>query len=367
MSISFSLNALQEYLNINNVQEADKKIILDLFNSVDITDDYGQNVKDNKLTGDEYPNFVRLIMEKNTKIQEIIKPFIQGLRPEMQKLHQDLTPEELSADREKLREKIEDIFKQAQNNLLTILEKNNLSFLHPTTGEAIPASQLSEALGNLKFDDVNYGSAQALAQEMAIIVNTTPSDGKNPPPLSSQWNCSVEMAMKVLLHEALHIEYQRLGANPGFNTQKEELYTEKNAILLLSQIADNKDLIIYGRKLSELANNNELLETTLQDEFINKNYANRPKDSSGAVNIMGYQLSVNDKVYLDNKFYGNIGAPPEGCLFDQLHENDIRVAGKIGGKVVLQEVKGAQKIEVKDPNGNIKFKAYLLSYANFGL
>lgn len=366
MSISFNLNTLREYLNVNNIQESDKKTILDMFNNADVADDYGQNVKDNQLTRDEVPNFFNMITN-NPRLLKIIEPFRLGLSPLNPVNFQNLSPEELAADRLKLESKIKDTFEKAKNELVTRISQSNLTFSHPTTGKSIPAKDLLESLKNVDYAPDTYGGAQALKDSMRIRVNTTPSDGKNPPPLSSQWNCSVEEAMKILLHEALHNEYARQGADPGFNTQKQELYVEKNAILLLSQITDNKDIIIHGQKLSDLVDNDELLETTLQNEFINRGYPNRPKDSTGAVNIMGYELSPEDKVYVNGELKGSIGAPPEACLFDQLSEKDIRVAGSIGGKIVLSQVEGSESIEVRDPDGNVKFKAYIIQSRNFGI
>lgn len=366
MSISFNLNSLQEYLNANNVSEVDKKTILGIFNDADVADDYGQNVKDGQLTRDEVPNFFAMIMN-NPNLSRIMAPFKKSLILQNPINPQDLSPEELAADREKLATKIKETFENAKNELITRISQSNLTFSHPTTGESIPATNLLESLNNMTAGPSDYGSAKALKECMGIEVNTTPTDGKNPPPLSSQWNCSEENAMKILLHEALHNEYKRLDADPGFNTQKEELYVERNAILLLSQIADNKDVTIHGQKLSDLVNNNELLETTLQKEFIAKGYPNRPKDSTGAINIMGCELTSEDKVYINGELKGNIGAPPEGCLFDQLSEMDIRVAGKIGGKIVLNQIECSEPIEVRDSNGNVKFKAYLLKQNNFGL
>ena len=230
MSISFNLNSLQEYLNANNVQEADKKTILDIFNNVDVADDYGQNIKDGELTRDEVPNFFTMIMN-NPNLSRIIAPFQMSLIPQNPINPQDFSPEELAVDREKLATKIKDTFENAKNELITKISQSKLTFSHPTTGESIPATNLLESLNNMTTVASDYGSTQALKESMGIEVNLTPSDGKNPPPLSSQWNCSVENAMKILLHEALHNEYKRLDADPGFNTQKEELYVEKNAIL----------------------------------------------------------------------------------------------------------------------------------------
>ena len=122
MSISFNLNSLQEYLNANNVQEADKKTILDIFNNVDVADDYGQNIKDGELTRDEVPNFFTMIMN-NPNLSRIIAPFQMSLIPQNPINPQDLSPEELAVDREKLATKIKDTFENAKNELMENLKE----------------------------------------------------------------------------------------------------------------------------------------------------------------------------------------------------------------------------------------------------
>lgn len=275
-----------------------------------------------------------------------------------------MSQEEMQADRALLAKRIETTFTDARDKLVKQLETQGV-YEDPITGEKCAAKNLIKYLKNLtfKFDERGaYGAAQAMTKEGGIEVNTSPLGQGNLPMTNIEWEYSEPEIMKILLHEAFHNEYSARGANPGFNTQAEELFCERNAIRLTAQLTSDAGDNVYGTSFNTLAADPELLESTLQRNFIANGYQNRPKDASGAVNIEGKDIPKDSKVYIDNNLVGCIG-PSDGLILDEIDSNHINASGEAFGnynKVVLQEQKGAKSLEIRDNSGKVLFQAYLI-------
>lgn len=357
MNISFNKADLISYLESQHVQSNEIKDVSSIFDECDALDNEDK-ITDGKISSDSaWGEFCKRGTAKLAHLQDVIISFRSSKCPQM-------TEEEIEADRAVLAEKIKKTFEGARDKLVKQLENSSMTYPDPVTGKECFVQNLIKYLNNLDFKSSPYGSAQALKGQGRIEVNTTPSDGKNPPPLSSQWNFSEAETMKILLHEALHNAYYEQKADPGFDTQAEELYCERNAITLISQLIQDNGDNNYGISYNELASDPQLMDDTLRDRFINSGYQNRPKDASGSVNIEGHEIPGGSVVYVGGEKVGVIGPSEKDCLIlDELNSNTIVANGRAFGdynKVVMNEVHGAKTLEIKDDKDNIIFSAFLI-------
>jgi uncharacterized protein with ATP-grasp and redox domains len=172
--------------------------------------------------------------------------------------------------------------------------------------------------------------------------------------------------MKVLIHESLHCAFSK--EQFPFNNQKEEMYCERQAIQMTSEILSSPQCKIedspsvYGMNYADFSKmNEEELTEFLQSEFINKGYEHRPRDLDGNVNIMGHELQKGDKVCINGQNVGEIGLG--GNILDQLDERQILMFGRGGGQVVFSDEKteNAQTLTI-ERNGEPVMQAYIIPY-----
>lgn len=363
MSISFNKASLIKYLDSQKVSSKDIETVKNLFDQCDELD----GSKDGNLSDQKsWNSFQSLGLSKLAYLKGVIGSWIQTQMPQSPDFMPQMSLEELKADQIKLAARIEKAYTDARDKLVQQL-KTTGKYEHPVTHEKLSAENLIKYLNNLTFKPGNYGTAQARKETGEIEVNTTLYDPQNRQILDAEWSMSESEVMKVLLHEALHNEYLAQGADPGFNTQAEERFCESNAIRLIAQLTQDDGNNVYGIPFNDMAADLNLLDSVLEEKFIGGAYKNRPKDASGTVTIEGHELIGGARVFIDGEDKGVLGPSDDDCLIlDQLDSEHISASGQAFGsynKVVLNYVKGAKVLEIKDSKGKI-FKAYLIPNQN---
>ena len=265
-------------------------------------------------------------------------------------------------------DKIQNMYNQAQERLRQYLSSNpDREFSSPyDSNKKIKASELLQYINNIKYESSDYGAAQAY--------DFTPDDGAderngiliNTNKFCSNPNLSEADAIKILIHESLHCAFSK--ELFAFNNQQEEMFCERQAIRLTSDITNANGSEItdiqstYGNTYSEFNNMNDTeLTAFLENNFINKGYEHRPKNTNGDVNINGYEVMHGDAVFLNGKQIGTIGTEngrmtKESCIMDQLDPNNINIMIPNGaGRVVFADTQpeGALPLEIKRGNDRV--------------
>ena len=270
-------------------------------------------------------------------------------------------------------DKIQSKYNQAQERLREYLASNpDKEFSSPyDSSRKIKASELLKYINNVKYDDGEYGAAQAydfipddgINERNGILINTNK--------LCCDPYLSDADAIKILIHESLHCAFST--EHFAFNNQQEEMFCERQAIQLTSAIVNNGSEIediqsTYGITYSEFNTMNDAeLTEFLKSNFINKGYEHRPKNTDGDVNINGHEVMHGDIVFLNGKQIGIIGTQNgrmqrESCILDQLDRNNINMMIPNGaGRVVFADTppNGALPLKIKRGDDKV-FSAYFI-------
>lgn len=271
-------------------------------------------------------------------------------------------------------DKIEGAYSEAQGRLVQYLTSNpDIEFASPyDANRKISASELLPYINNIQYRNDNYGTAQAF--------DFTPDDGINERNgiliNTNKFCCNPNLteadAIKILIHESLHCAFSK--EHFPFNNQQEEMYCEQQAIRLTSRMVSASGSEIedtqtsYGKLYQEFNNmDDSQLNAFLQDNFINRGYANRPKNLDGDVNINGHEVLHGDAIFINGVQVGIIGTNngnmcPESCIIDQLDKNNINISiPNNGGRVLFTNTPpdGAQPLEIKRGN-EVIFTAYFV-------